>query len=68
MHYRALADTMRKSAKRTVGDYIAARRSEFDKLEHSEKAIEVELRTEFLGRAHRFSAAGATRARLRSLI
>jgi DNA helicase-2/ATP-dependent DNA helicase PcrA len=41
--YRALADTMRESAKRTVADYIVARRSEFDKLEHSEKAIEVEL-------------------------
>jgi DNA helicase-2/ATP-dependent DNA helicase PcrA len=41
--YRALADTMRQSAKRTVAEYIAARRSEFDKLEHSEKAIAVEL-------------------------
>ena len=41
--YPALADTMRGSAKRTVADYIAARHSEFDKLEHSEKAIEIAL-------------------------
>ncbi|RUW61853.1 ATP-dependent DNA helicase [Mesorhizobium sp. M7A.F.Ca.US.008.03.1.1] len=41
--YPALADTMRQSAKRTVASYITARHSEFDKLEHSEKAIEVAL-------------------------
>lgn len=41
--YPALAQTMRESAKKTVAEYITARHSEFDKLEHSEKAIEVAL-------------------------
>jgi DNA helicase-2/ATP-dependent DNA helicase PcrA len=41
--YPTLRDTMRASAKRTVEKYIEARRSEFDKIEFSEKTIEVAL-------------------------
>ena len=41
--YPKLRDTMRASAKRTVAKYIEARKSEFDKIEFSEKAIEVAL-------------------------
>ncbi|WP_315754809.1 MULTISPECIES: ATP-dependent DNA helicase [unclassified Bradyrhizobium] len=41
--YPTLRDTMRASAKRTVAKYIQARKSEFDKIEFSEKAIEVAL-------------------------
>lgn len=41
--YPALAQTMRDSAQKTVAEYIKARQSEFSKLEHSEKAIEVSL-------------------------
>lgn len=41
--YTKLRDTMRQSAKRTVAKYIEARQSEFDKIEFSEKAIEIAL-------------------------
>lgn len=41
--YPTLRETMRESAKRTLAEYIKARRSEFDKIELSEKAIEVSL-------------------------
>lgn len=41
--YPTLRETMRASAKRTVERYIEARQSEFDKIEFSEKAIEVAL-------------------------
>lgn len=41
--YPTLAQTMRDSARKTVTEYIEARQSEFSKLEHSEKAIEVSL-------------------------
>jgi DNA helicase-2/ATP-dependent DNA helicase PcrA len=41
--YPTLRDTMRASAKRTIAKYIEARQSEFDKIEFSEKAIEVAL-------------------------
>lgn len=41
--YPTLRETMRASAKRTVSRYIEARASEFDKIEFSEKAIEVTL-------------------------
>jgi DNA helicase II / ATP-dependent DNA helicase PcrA len=41
--YPTLRETMRSSAKRTVAKYIEARQSEFDKIEFSEKAIEVAL-------------------------
>jgi DNA helicase-2/ATP-dependent DNA helicase PcrA len=41
--YPKLRDTMRTSAKRTVAKYIEARKPEFDKIEFSEKAIEVAL-------------------------
>lgn len=41
--YPTLRETMRASAKRTVEKYIEARKSEFDKIEFSEKSIEVAL-------------------------
>lgn len=41
--YPTLRETMRESAKRTVSKYIEARKAEFDKIEFSEKAIEVAL-------------------------
>lgn len=41
--YPTLRETMRASAKRTVSNYIEARKAEFDKIEFSEKAIEVAL-------------------------
>ncbi|MGE3992656.1 ATP-dependent helicase [Pseudorhodoplanes sp.] len=41
--YPTLRETMRQSAKRTVGNYIDARQAEFDKIEFSEKSIEVGL-------------------------
>jgi DNA helicase-2/ATP-dependent DNA helicase PcrA len=41
--YPKLRETMRDSAKRTVADYIGARQSEFDKIELSEKSIELAL-------------------------
>lgn len=41
--YPSLRDTMRASAKRTVEKYIEARQAEFDKIEFSEKSIEVAL-------------------------
>lgn len=41
--YPTLRETMRESAKRTVSKYIEARKDEFDKIEFSEKAIEVAL-------------------------
>ncbi len=41
--YPTLRETMRASAKRTVANYIEARKSEFNKIEFSEKAIEVAL-------------------------
>lgn len=41
--YPTLRETMRESAKRTVSKYIEARQSEFDKIEFSEKAIELSL-------------------------
>lgn len=41
--YPTLRETMRNSAKRTVANYIEARQSEFDKIEFSEKSIEVPL-------------------------
>lgn len=41
--YPTLRETMRNSAKKTVENYIEARQSEFDKIEFSEKSIEVAL-------------------------
>jgi DNA helicase-2/ATP-dependent DNA helicase PcrA len=41
--YPTLRETMRDSAKRTVANYIAARQSEFDKIEFTEKSIELGL-------------------------
>lgn len=41
--YPTLRETMRASAKRTVEKYIEARQAEFDKIEFSEKSIEVAL-------------------------
>ena len=41
--YPTLRETMRDAAKRTVKAYIEARHSEFDKIEFSEKAIELTL-------------------------
>lgn len=41
--YPTLRETMRASAKRTVEKYIEARKAEFDKIEFSEKSIEVAL-------------------------
>src|SRR6201999_2123665 len=41
--YPTLRETMRSSAKKTVTNYIEARQSEFDKIEFSEKSIEVAL-------------------------
>ncbi|MBK8083601.1 MAG: ATP-dependent helicase [Devosia sp.] len=41
--YPTLRETMRASAKRTVEKYIEARQDEFDKIEFSEKSIEVAL-------------------------
>ena len=41
--YPALRDIMRKSARGVVRDYIKARKADFDKIEFSEKAIEVPI-------------------------
>ena len=41
--YPSLRQTMMDSAKKTVANYISARGAEFDKIEFSEKAIEVTL-------------------------
>jgi ATP-dependent DNA helicase UvrD/PcrA len=41
--YPTLRETMRRAAVHVVSDYIRARKSEFDKIEFSEKEIEVSL-------------------------
>jgi DNA helicase II / ATP-dependent DNA helicase PcrA len=41
--YPSLRDIMRNSATKVVAEYIKARQSEFDKIEFSEKAIEVPI-------------------------
>ena len=41
--YPTLRETMRESAKRTVSKYIEARKTEFNKIEFSEKPIELAL-------------------------
>lgn len=41
--YPSLRETMREAAKRTVAAYIGARQHEFEQLEFSEKAIELNL-------------------------
>jgi DNA helicase-2/ATP-dependent DNA helicase PcrA len=41
--YPSLRDTMRRSAQSVISKYIKARRDDFDKIEFSEKAIEVPI-------------------------